>query len=150
MDKHSKHCISSQVQVFIKFILNLKILNSKEPDLDRSGILHLTCLLQQSMGLSSGEIVSGSRLIEPGHGEAGKEDNERSAQSISEEVVTVKLHQTKPTTAAVVVAHKLPCKPLTKLASKTWGLCDALRRMPTSTPHQLRKAQEQHSPATKM
>lgn len=134
MDKHSKHCISSQVQVFIKFILNLKNWNSKEPDLDRSGILHLTCLLQQSMG----------------HGEAGKEDSERSAQSISEEVVTVKLHQTKPTTTAVVVAHKLPYKPLTKPGSKTWGLCDALRRMLTSTPHQPRKAQEQHSPATKM
>jgi len=48
-----------------------------------------------------------------------KKTMKRSAQSISEEVVTVKLHKTKLTTSAVVVAHKLLCKPLTMLGSKT-------------------------------
>ena len=139
MDKHSKHCLSSQVQIFIKFILNLKIWKSKESDQDRSGILHLTCLLQQSMGQSPGEIISGSHLVERSHGGAGKEDQERPVHIISEKVVTVKL-QTKPTTTAVVVAHELPCKSLTKLGSKTWGLCDAPTHTETFTPHQLQKA----------
>lgn len=125
MDKHSKHCLSSQVQGFIKFILMWK---SKEPDWDSSGTFHLTCLLQQSMGQSLGEIITGSHLIEPSHGRAGKEDHERSAGHVSEEVVTVKLHQTKRTTTALMAVHELPCKPLTKLRSKTRGLCDALRR----------------------
>lgn len=71
------------------------------------------------MGQPPGETISGSHLIEPSHGGAGEEDCERSAQSISEELVTVKLPQIKPITTAVVVAHKLPCKPLTMLGSKT-------------------------------
>lgn len=122
MDQHSKHCLSSQVQVFTKFILNLKIWKSIEPKGGRSRIFHLSCQLLQSIGQSPGEIISGSHLTESSHGGARKEDHERPAQSISEEVVTVKLHQTKPTTTAVVVAvHELPCKPLNKLGSETWG-----------------------------
>lgn len=72
------------------------------------------------MGQSPGEIISGSHLTVPSHGGARKEDHERSAQTISEEVATVKLHQTKLITpAGVVAAHELPCKPLNKLGSKT-------------------------------
>lgn len=60
-----------------------------------------------------------SHFIEPSHGGAGKEDHEGFGHPFSEEVATVKLHHTKPSTTALVVAHELPCKPLTTLGSQT-------------------------------
>lgn len=96
----------------------------------------------RARGQSPEEITFAHYRTKPSHGGAGKDHHERSAQSISEEAATVRLHQTELTTDAVVVAHDLPCGHWPSWAQR---LRDAPTHTETSTAHHVREAQEQES-----